>query len=551
MKKIKITKIIAVLSALCCLITAGAVSVNAEAVDDVIVPDSSDIVTAETDSILPASYSSKDLGYVTEIKNQLYSVCWACAGLEVFESKLLRDGISIGDMSVNHLNAWATTNSNGTGWQRNYTDSGFTKICTGYLTSWYGGAEESLTGNIELSNNITGDMITSDFTRYGTTSIKYLDDSDMDEIKRSIVNNGGVFASFRYAPGCLHNSSTAYYMPSTYIGIYEGHSIEIVGWDDNYSRKRFGTAGDVKPENNGAWLARNSWGDNNSLGGYFWISYEDAYIFSREYFPSFTIESYQEITDNVRLEQNEIYGATYEFSYVDRDEITYINKFDFSNGYNTLDKVVFETTCKGADYSVFYIPVKDDKPDDDESTWTQIGSGKVDFNGYICADIEDFELPLGYGAIGIRIDTTELNNGIPAESPDYAINSLGVGEWIVNIANGACIFINDSEYGDSFIFYDDNMSDLLDWYLVNNDDEIGGTFVIKAVTTGEGPQVTMLGDVDLNGKLSVLDATDVQKYIAGIKSFTEVKKLNADFNGDGKISVLDATEIQKRIAGLI
>jgi hypothetical protein len=50
------------------------------------------------------------------------------------------------------------------------------------------------------------------------------------------------------------------------------HAITIVGWDDNYSRNNFGT---YKPEKDGAWYVKNSWGSDFSKDGYFWISYED------------------------------------------------------------------------------------------------------------------------------------------------------------------------------------------------------------------------------------------------------------------------------------
>ena len=61
----------------------------------------------------------------------------------------------------------------------------------------------------------------------------------------------------------------------------------------------------------------------------------------------------------------------------------------------------------------------------------------------------------------------------------------------------------------------------------------------------------MLGDVNGDGNISVLDATLIQKYIAGLVTFSDTQKAAADVNGDGSVSVLDATLIQKYIAGLI
>lgn len=58
------------------------------------------------------------------------------------------------------------------------------------------------------------------------------------------------------------------------------------------------------------------------------------------------------------------------------------------------------------------------------------------------------------------------------------------------------------------------------------------------------------GDVTLDGRLNVRDATLIQKYMAKLESL-EGKALElADFNNDSKINVKDATAIQKHIAGL-
>lgn len=54
-------------------------------------------------------------------------------------------------------------------------------------------------------------------------------------------------------------------------------------------------------------------------------------------------------------------------------------------------------------------------------------------------------------------------------------------------------------------------------------------------------------DVDLDGLVSVTDATLLQKYVVGIATLTDDQKLLADCNGDGVIDVRDATYIQKTI----
>ena len=72
---------------------------------------------------------------------------------------------------------------------------------------------------------------------------------------------------------------------------------------------------------------------------------------------------------------------------------------------------------------------------------------------------------------------------------------------------------------------------------------------------------SLIGDMDEDGKLTVKDATFIQKIIAGIEGFTEPTIYAAefdeslpisisDFNRDRVRNIKDATAIQKHIAGL-
>ncbi len=64
------------------------------------------------------------------------------------------------------------------------------------------------------------------------------------------------------------------------------HAVSIVGWDDNFDAKKFAAgANDVSNLKNGAWLVKNSWGQNwgikddeGNQTGYFWLSYYDKSI---------------------------------------------------------------------------------------------------------------------------------------------------------------------------------------------------------------------------------------------------------------------------------
>lgn len=60
----------------------------------------------------------------------------------------------------------------------------------------------------------------------------------------------------------------------------------------------------------------------------------------------------------------------------------------------------------------------------------------------------------------------------------------------------------------------------------------------------------LIGDADLDGDISVLDATQIQLFIASLATPSELQIALSDVDGDGDMSVLDATKILLRLAGL-
>ncbi|MBQ2971499.1 MAG: GBS Bsp-like repeat-containing protein [Ruminococcus sp.] len=88
------------------------------------------------------------------------------------------------------------------------------------------------------------------------------------------------------------------------------------------------------------------------------------------------------------------------------------------------------------------------------------------------------------------------------------------------------------------------------------------TVYVYAINTGNGGNVfvgsktvtitePVLADVDLDGAVTIMDATLVQMHLAKLYELTGVALKNSDTNKDGVISISDATTIQMYLAGLI
>ena len=58
----------------------------------------------------------------------------------------------------------------------------------------------------------------------------------------------------------------------------------------------------------------------------------------------------------------------------------------------------------------------------------------------------------------------------------------------------------------------------------------------------------LLGDVDGDGKVNIVDATEIQRFIAELTDFTDEQKNAADVDGNGVVDISDATLLQRYLA---
>lgn len=490
----------------------------------------------EPETPLPITYSSRDMGYTTPVRTQRHNTCWAYSSTASLETLMMKNNKRPGHLSTMHMNYWGCTTQQGNGWQREYHAPGYPYISLGYLTSFGALTDSIFPDSMETADY--NDLKDSLYPYVSVSSVIYLDGSDRDTVKTAIYEYGGAIGNFHYNGNCLSNDSTAYccLTPDLMTNQLNGHAVELIGWDDNYSRTNFPS--EHMPQADGAWLCKNSWGTLFGDSGYFWISYEDKYLFDSRFGPSYAITGYSDMTAVHEIKQAETYGATYEFNYIKKlnllaDRMTYVNVLDFSDGYHTIDKVIFESTAEGASYTVYYIPVdSNDVPTDNSSSWTELAKGKIEHQGYICADVESKSVPVGKGAIGVTIKGDKLG--------------IGVDEWLTS--GGSYLFRPDSAKGQSYLIgYDVEPTDVMDFYKDMYNDSVGGTFVIKALCHSDEAR----GDIDGDGDFTVIDVTLIQRMHADIMTFNDRQMRQADYDNDGDVSITDCTIMQRALNNII
>ena len=394
---------------------------------------------------LPAHYGSME----KDVRDQNpFGTCWAFAGTGSFEYAVDKKTGSNTDYSEEHMIQRLSKNGD-TGYQITSKDTGGNEyMYSGYFTSGYGPVSDSLfpydttKSTLQIIPSILnakGNYRATDVQFFKTTDDANgaLNSETVNTVKQAVYNNGSVTCGITWDSSMIQEDKVSYYNNDDNARNDSNHEVLIVGWDDDYNADHF--EGVTK---NGAWLVRNSWGNNIGDNGYFWVSYQDKSLI-----PSCTIRSYEEVSDDDTIYNLDESGALYpQVTYDGTSQVGFINSFSLKKR-EKLKEVTFYEAETGAQYQLFYVPVKDDGSLDIGNKQAITEKKTLDFPGYHTEKITK-EINVKKAAIMVMIDSNEDSAGLGAEG---------------SISDGRKkLYIPTLEKGQSYIYANGELGDLYD-----------------------------------------------------------------------------------------
>lgn len=484
-------------------------------------------------SSINSSFDLRNVISGMKVKNQkTTSECWAFSIMSSLETNLclLNNTNYIYDFSERHMDystslTFKDNVKNPIGFNRELGTGGSALMAYAYLTNGMGGIKEKdmpfednedkiYISEIQNKNVCTkvNDWVVFPSINSTDTESEKIEKRNM--IKNHIQKYGSVFTSI-YTLGNFYNyynkETCAYYVPNEKLG---DHGVSIIGWDDNYSIENFNSQN--RPQNPGAYIVRNSWGEQNSAenavdNGYLYISYEDSVIGNI-------------LTGIIDSEDRVLYDELYQY-----DKLG-INSDITMNTSKIYAANVFERESNQKEFLT-------------EISVAMLSPQKC--NVYVNAtggEISKSNLNLVYSGgqvLTTGYHTLELDNPVELTGDKFAV--IVEYEGISGISTVGVEDINQSTYSTATSASEQSyVSGELgsNWIDLN---ETGRIACIKAFTNIAN------GDIDKNNSITINDLALLRKYILGTKILEKEQQVKSDLDGNGKVTLNDMAKLRRKI----
>ncbi|MDD4497443.1 MAG: lectin like domain-containing protein, partial [Methanosarcinaceae archaeon] len=332
-----------------------------------------------TEPEIPSAYDLRAEGRVTPAKDQGGSgACWAFATLASLESGLTPSEIR--DFSENNMKNLLSSQYSG-GFDREHDDGGNDLMAAAYLTRWSGPVDEADDPYNDVSGASPGGLSVQKHVQNIFFMPLRSNSLDNENIKRAIMEYGVVYTTIH-----SYGLSGSYY-DSTHNNSYypysrtPDHAVSIVGWNDSYPAEYFSK----NPGGDGAFIVKNSWGDDWGENGYCYVSYYDAVLGKKAENSVFLAEDSRNYD---RIYQYDPLGWTSKMGYGGTETAWQANVFTAESA-ETLRAVSFYTVNSNTEYLVRIYLNPDSGPLNREGDYVFSQNGSFTFSGYHTLSLEN------------------------------------------------------------------------------------------------------------------------------------------------------------------
>ncbi len=350
---------------------------------------------AEMTEALPASFDLRSKGLVSSVKSQKnYGMCWSFSAVNSMENHLIARKPEI-DLSEWHLAYYTYSQKFGfplasmTDMDDIFQQGGNYYILTPILTGWTGPVSEAVFPFDDydvLNPEAEWDEVKAqaEYHVSDTNLFLYqLEDENfpaqLRAVKQAIYQGNALSVSY-YNHNLYYDSShNSYYNYDNHISGGNYHAVSIVGWDDDFPAENFKTS----PEQNGAWLVKNSWGEGWGDCGYFWISYYDPTMLEFYWLKT------EPVTAHDAMYQHDDYGFWTALSVSAEDTSAYIANVFTAEKDTFLTSVMLCTAMPEEQYSIriYTNPTRSTNPASGTASAYTVGTAAS--AGYHTIDLTD------------------------------------------------------------------------------------------------------------------------------------------------------------------
>lgn len=517
-------------------------------------------------SVLPTAYDSRNevneagVSYIMPVRNQgSDGTCWAFSVCSAAETSMIKQNLFLEKRFLSPLQfTWFHYNRilNPLGLSgvdrvlvsRNILDAGGNEYLSVFaLANWIGLVDETLVP-YESAETVAMEGLKNSLC-YGKNetcleNAVWTSADKFHTIKELIMENGSAMLPFYMSTLYFNSSTYGYYCSDTKYNEQEdsfssNHMVTIVGWDDSYSRDNFKTV----PQGDGAWLIKNSWGDDWGMSGYFWLSYYDKSIYEEVNGNSIgaTVTALQ-MAQPDKWDNNYGYdggGGINWYYFVDDTTGDPMPSAMMANIYTAqyeelLSAVSFYTIQENVAYTIYVFCGVDTSISPTGGLLPAATvTGTFTNAGYHTVSLPE-ELALSPGmkyTVAIELDSQNEE-----EAVKFLADGNDVWEWV---RFSSVVGKGESYYREPGKAWVDVTEDSqTSWY---------GNFRIRALTrlAHKGR-----GDIDADGALTAEDALEVLKIAVGINNTSYWKEQTGDLDQDAQLTAMDALILLKQIVGI-